>query len=188
MRPTDRFAICTLWASAAACVPDRPIAKVDEDCLEQMDDAMYHHACQHGRLGPYTMVDAVAVVSMVLPTVDAAQRVLTVKLPPHDLDPDGISYMRYVATRNGQHAVFAGAEGRPVHVDVRQGDRRLPLTPIEPVPSSAMCGGMLDVTGVELVAGEEYVLALGPTDAAELRMFIENLPTFGQEWSDRCVD
>lgn len=173
---------------AIGCVPDRPIAEVNEACLEAMGPAMYRHACQHGRLGPYSSIDSVAVATRGLPTVDSAQRVLEVTLPPRELDADGTSYVRYVATRSGQHAVFAGAEGRPVPLALLHGAQQLPVTPIEPVPSTMVCGGMHDVTGVVLELGEEYVIAIGPIDAAEVRLFVEHLPTFGEQWSERCVD
>lgn len=179
---------CVVAGWAGCLVPDRPIAIVNEECLEEIDVTVVRHACQHGRLGPYTMVDAVAIDAIAPPTVDAAQRVLAVKLPPIELDPDGTSYLRYVATRAGQHAVFVGAASRTVSVAIGHAGRQLPLTRIEPVQNPSACGGMLDVTGVELAIGEEYVLVLGPTNAGDLRLFIEHLPTFGKEWSDRCVD
>lgn len=185
---TSRAACGVVCACAGACVPDRSVVAVREDCLEQMDEDIYHHACQHGQLGPYTPAEAVAVSTLALPTGDAAQRVLVVRLPPRDFDPDGRSYLRYAATRTGQHAVFAGEGGRPVAIALLHEGRQLPATPIEPVPDAVRCGGMRDVTGFELVAGDDYVVALGPTNAAELRVFIEHLPTFGHQWSDRCID
>jgi hypothetical protein len=180
--------ICAVCAGTAACQPSRSFAIVNEACVEQMSEVVYHHACQHGRLGPYTPVDAVAISAATVPTVDAAQRVLSVKLSPRELDPDGISYVRYVATRTGQHAVFAGAGAWPVEVAIDRAGIGLPLTAIESVDDPARCGGMRSVVGVELTAGEPYLLAIGPTDEPEIRMFVEHLPTFGEEWSDQCVD
>ncbi len=184
------YVICALTACAACWVPDRSIGIVNEQCLERVSEEVYHHACQHGRLGPYATVDAVA-TGTALPTVDSAQRVLVARLPPRELDPDGVSYLRYVASRDGQHVVFAGAENRAIAITIatEARGRRLPLTPIEPVPADAGgCGGMLDVNGIELTAGEAYVIMLGPTSATELRLFIEHLPTFDEEWSDQCTD
>jgi hypothetical protein len=176
----------SLAALGGACLPDRPIAKVNELCREEMAPSVYHHACQHGQLGPYEPVDAVALRDSVLPTVGGGQRVLDIKLP--SLDAESVSYVRYAATRDGQHAVFAGADYLAVPVKLYRDGAVAAATPIEPVPDPVACGGMVEVTGFELTAGEAYVLELGPTRAPRMRMFIEHLPTFSETWSDRCVD
>ncbi|MGN6104918.1 MAG: hypothetical protein ACTHU0_07435 [Kofleriaceae bacterium] len=175
---------CGLCLLAAGCVPDRPIAAIADDCREQMGEVVYEHACQHGALGPYESVEAVATATASLPTVDGAQRVLDIRLPAGD--PDGISYLRYVATRDGQHAVFSGAAFAAVRISVLDRGAEVSDTPLEPMPDPAGCGGMVEVTGFELTAGESYVFALGPTTAPGMRMFIEHLATFGEGWSERC--
>lgn len=175
---------------APACVPDRELAKVDEECRESMSEVVYRHACQHGQLGPYEAVDAVAAREGPIPIVDGAQRVLDVKLPAEgaSADADGVSYLTYVATRDGEHAMFAGAEYAAVAIAVSRDGARLLGTPLEPMPDRAACGGMVEVTGFTFEAGAHYLFELGPATAPALRLFIDHLATFGEAWSDRCID
>lgn len=173
-----------------ACVPDREVAKVNEQCRESMSEVVYRHACQHGELGPYEAVDAGAVRGGPIPIVDGAQRVLDVTLPADEAsaDGDGLSYVTYVATRDGEHALFAGANYAAVELVVSRDGARLIGTPLEPVPDRGACGGMVEVTGYTFEAGAHYLFELGPSPAPALRLFVDHLATFGDAWSDRCID
>ena len=168
----------------AGCI-DRPIAAVNEACREQMAEIVYHHACQHGRIGPYEPVVAVATRAASPPVINAAQRVLAIELPRPD--PDERSYMRLVPSRDGHHAVFAGADYQGIAVALFDADRPVAPTPIEP-PDPTRCGGMVEVVGFELAIGRDYLVELGPSTAPAVQMFVEHLGTFNEDWSDRCVD
>jgi hypothetical protein len=173
---------------AASCVPDRDVAIVNEDCREQMSAKVYRHACQHSALGPFEEAEAVAVRDQPAPLMGDPHRVLSIRIPPREVDPDGTSYVRYAASRGGPHAVLIGASYHAAAIAMWRGANRLRATPIEPVANPETCGGMIEVAGYDLSAGAEYRLELGPTSAPEIRIFLEHLPTFGETWSDRCVD
>lgn len=171
--------------SGAGCVPDRSFAPLVEECREAIAPEIYAHACQHARLGPFEKATAVADAELLFAPVTARQRTLEVALP-HGGDDDQISYLLYTPSRDGQHAIFSGAERLPVTVAAWRGEAPVTRVPIEPVRDLGGCGGVVEVTGFELRAAETYVFELGPTSSASMKMFIEHVGSFGTQWSAQC--
>jgi hypothetical protein len=175
------------WAAAAAgCVPDRNFAPLVEECREAIPQVLYEHACQHGRLGPYELAAAAPEASLLAAPVSARQRTLEISMPSLDANDDELAYLQYRPSRDGQHAVFSGAGRLPVSISATRDGVALPKVAIEMVREVGSCGGMIEVTGFELVAGATYVFEIGPTEAREVTMFIEHLGSFGAQWSEQC--
>ncbi len=180
-------------ASAAAlltyglggCVPDRSVAPLVEECREGLAAIVYDHACQHGRLGPFEKATAVPDEAFLLSPVSARQRTIEVALPGGS-DDDQISYLMYTPSRDGQHAVFSGSERAAVGISAWRGEEPVQRIAIDPVRDVGSCGGMVEVTGFELRAGEPYVFEIGPTNASSMKMFIEHVGSFGTQWSSEC--
>jgi hypothetical protein len=175
----------SLMGGLAGCVPDRPIAPLVEECREGLAAVVYEHACQHGRLGPFEKATAVTDEAFLLSPVSARQRTIEVTLP-HGSDDDRVSYLLYTPSRDGQHAVFTGSQSAAVGITAWRGVEPVPRIPIEAVRDSGGCGGMVEVTGFELKAGERYVFEIGPTNAPAMKMFIEHVGSFGTQWSSQC--
>lgn len=170
-------------AGACACAPDRGLTPID-DCVVPMDEVIYDHACQHGRRGPFQAVTAQASAADA-PTVSVGQRVLTIAMPP--ASGARLGYLRYRPTRDGAHAAFSGADGEGVAVRAADPDGA-PVRAVTVVPPSQDCGALRWITGFELAVGVDYLLTIGPTDAAEVRIFIEHLGTFGAPgWEEQCA-
>lgn len=178
--------ISLLLLGLAGCVPDRTVAPLVEECREGLAAVVYEHACQHGRLGPFEKATAVTDEAFLLSPVSARQRTIEVALP-HGGDDDLISYLLYTPSRDGQHAVFSGSERAAVGITAWRGDEPVPRIAIDPVRDVGGCGGMVEVTGFELRAGERYVFEIGPTTASSMKMFIEHVGSFGTQWSSQCA-
>lgn len=175
----------SLVVGAVGCVPDRPIAPLVEECHEGMAAVVYEHACQHGRLGPFEKATAVTDEAFLISPVSARQRTIEVALP-HSSDDDQISYLLYTPSRDGQHAIFSGSDRLAVSISAWRGEEPLQRVPIAPVRDVGSCGGMVEVTGFELTAGQPYVFQIGPTAAPSMKMFIEHVGSFGTQWSSQC--
>jgi hypothetical protein len=171
---------------AAGCVPDRNFAPLVEECREAIPRVLYEHACQHGRLGPYERAAAAPEASLLAAPVSARQRTLEISMPGLDSNDDELAYLQYIPSRDGQHAVFSGAGRLPVSISATRDGMALPKVALELVREVGSCGGMVEVTGFELVAGATYVFEIGPTEAREVTMFIEHLGSFGAQWSEQC--
>jgi hypothetical protein len=161
-------------------MPARTFAP-DDECRAVVEEVVYKHACQHARLGPYEAVDAVANRSVSAPSVSVSQKVQLVTIPTEE-----ISYVRYVPSRSGQHAIFAGSDGVPVPLRLFRDGLEVPSVPIERPPRDVDCGAMATVTGVVLEAGTEYLIELGPTREPGIELFFEHVTTFGEGWLDPC--
>lgn len=165
----------------AGCAPNRSFGPVNE-CVVEISDSIYAHACQHARRGPFHNVTAQVSASDATP-VSVIQRVLTVAMPN---SPEQVGYLRYRPTRDGAHAVFSGERGNIVAVTAT-GPEGTPLREVSVVSPSQDCGGLPWITGFEFKLGSDYLLAIGPTEATEVRIFIEHLGTFGAPgWDSQC--
>ena len=82
--------------------------------------------------------------------------------------------------------MFSGSQRTAVGISAWNGDEPVPRVALDPVRDVGGCGGMVEVTGFELRAGEPYVFQIGPTDAASMKMFIEHVGSFGTQWSSQC--
>jgi|GEM_PF-3536506 len=168
-----------------SCTPDRSIDRPD-GCQVMLDPELYEHACQHGVNGPFSPALAAARLDDAVAPVNAAQRALEVTLPGL-VDDDLTSYLRYRPTRDGRHAAFAGVSGQGVPIEFLRGHTRVESTAVVPVDDALACGGMRDVTGVDLIEGEDYVIAIGPTRSDHIVLFIEHVDTFGgEDWDLQC--
>ena len=161
-------------------MPDRPIAVFEPQCFVPVPAQMYNHACQHGELGPFQQVEALSNATLTK-AVNGGGRILAVNLP------GPTSYMRYRATRQGQHAIFSGSAGAGVEVQMFFNDEPLPKNDIEPVAADLPCGELSWVTGFVLQQDMDYVVEIGPTRFQDVKLFIESVETFGaQDWSASC--
>jgi hypothetical protein len=187
-RTTSYVAVAIVSMVIASCVPDRSLGILVEECLETLPAVVYKHACQHGRLGPFESTSAFPDKTSALAPVNARQRTVEVAIPPRALDQDGISYLSYTPSRDGQHAIFSGADNAPVGVSLFDESEQATVSgvAIESVTDPEKCGGMVEVTGFELVQGRRYLIELGPTNAQTLRIFVEHAATFGTGWSNSC--
>ncbi|MDI3290264.1 putative metal-binding motif-containing protein [Polyangium sp. 15x6] len=155
--------------------------RAEDACVPRLGDPILEHACNHVMFGDLQEVVAGEVADAALPDVDEIHTAFRVVLQPEGDRHGGV--VSYRPARDGEHALLMSPK---VAVSVTRGEAALPLTVTQIEPEAA-CEALEAAVVVDLAEDEIYVLRFGPSEAAEVVLFIEHLGTFADDaWAERC--
>ncbi|MDI1434963.1 putative metal-binding motif-containing protein [Polyangium sorediatum] len=165
----------------AGCGSHVVVEQGEEACLPHLGEPLVAHACSHVEHGEPKNVVAAKDNATAPPSVDEVHEAFRVALPSQGGERSGV--VGYLATRDGEHAIFVHP-AVPVRVERASSGETLPI--VETAPPTS-CAGLSEAPVVDLQKDEQHRVYFGPTDAAEVELFIEHLGTFAEEaWAVRC--
>ncbi|AKU91486.1 hypothetical protein [Vulgatibacter incomptus] len=122
------------------------------------------HACEHGQDGPFLEVNASLTRGDAAEAVSRAHTAFRIALP-EDSDGTHRGAVVYTATATGEVVFFLSAD---VPLSVHDGEAEVE---IEAEGKVDACPAVITkAVTVDVTAGTEYVLELGPTDAATVTL------------------